>query len=64
MSHRSWLISQGLLWTLAQRQLLLMLWVSAEAHRSTALFPGESTSSQLLHFCVTVCLAETAPGGG
>lgn len=63
MSHRTWLSSQGLLWPLAQRQLVPMLQVSAEARRSIALFPGGSTSSQLLYFCIIVCLAVAACGG-
>lgn len=64
MSHRTWLSSQDPLWTLAQRQLLLMPQVSAEPHRSIALFPGGSTSSQLMYFCIIVCLAVPACGGG
>ena len=72
--HRTWLDSQGPLWTLAQGQLLPVPQASAEARRSAALFSQEglccrlgistqqSTISHLLYFYVIVYLAVIACG--
>lgn len=73
-SHRTWLSSQGPLWTLVQGQLLPVPQASAEALRSTALCSQEglccrlgtntqqSAGSHVFYLYIVVYLAVTAHG--